>query len=53
MSTTFSRIKNAARMLKTEGPGYTFRHARTRLFQYAKARLTEEVYERRFGVRTR
>jgi hypothetical protein len=53
MSTTFSRIKNAARMLKTEGPGYTFRHARTRLFLYAKARLTEELYERRFGVRTR
>jgi hypothetical protein len=48
-----SRIKKAARMLKTEGAVYTFRQARTRLLLYARARLTEELYERRFGIRTR
>jgi len=53
MSTSFGLIKNAARMLKTAGLGYTFRHASTRLLQYAKARLSEELYERRFGIRTR
>jgi hypothetical protein len=53
MSTTLSRIKNAARMLKTKGPGYTFRTVQTRLFRYARARISEETYERRFGIRTR
>jgi Putative methyltransferase len=53
MSTTLSRIKNAVRMLKTEGPGYTFRRARTRLLLYVRARLSEEFYEWRFGIRTR
>ena len=40
-------------MLQTEGPGYTFRTAWTRLFQSAGARIGEEIYERRFGIRTR
>jgi hypothetical protein len=53
MSTTLSRIKNAARMLKNKGPGYTFRTATTRLLLYARARISEELYERRFGIRTR
>ena len=53
MSTTLSRIRNAARMLKTEGPGYLFRHAWTRLLLRIRARLSEELYERRFGIRTR
>jgi hypothetical protein len=53
MSMTLSRIKNAARMLKTEGPGYTFRQAGKRLLLYARARLSERLYERRFGIRTR
>lgn len=53
MSTALSRIRNAARMLKTEGPGYTFRQIRTRLLLYAGAWLNEEFYERRFGIRTR
>jgi hypothetical protein len=51
--TKLSRIKNAARMLKTEGPGYTFRTARTRLLLYIRARFSEEMYERRFGIKTR
>lgn len=48
-----SRVRKAAWMLKTEGPAYTFNHARMRLFLYAQARLTEARYERRFGIRTR
>ena len=47
------RVKKAARMLGTEGPGYTFRHVKMRLLLYARARFTEELYERRFGIRTR
>jgi hypothetical protein len=53
ISTALIRIKNAARMLKTEGVVYTFQQASTRLFLYARARLSEEFYERRFGIRTR
>jgi hypothetical protein len=53
MSTALNRIKNAARMLRTEGPGYTIRQAGTRVILYARARLSEEFYERRFGIRTR
>lgn len=48
-----TRIKKAARMLKTEGPVRTLQHATTRLFLDARARITEELYERRFGIRTR
>ena len=53
MSITLSRIKKAARMLRTEGPVYTLRLTCTRLLLCARARLTEELFERRFGVRTR
>jgi hypothetical protein len=53
MSTTLNRIKSAVRLLKAEGPGYTLRRSGTRLVLLARARLTEELYERRFGIRTR
>ena len=48
-----TRIKKAARMLKTEGAVSTLRHAQMRLFLHARARFTDELYERRFGIRTR
>jgi hypothetical protein len=40
-------------MLKSEGPGATIQHAFARLLLYAKARISEEMYERRLGIRTR
>lgn len=51
--TKMSRLKNATQMFKVKGPGYFFRTVWTRLTLYAKARLSEEVYERRFGIKTR
>jgi hypothetical protein len=53
MATSSSRIKKAWRMLKSEGPGHALRAAGTRLLLSARARLNEEFYERRFGIRTR
>jgi hypothetical protein len=40
-------------MLKTEGLGYTLQLACGRLLLHVRARLSEQRYERRFGIRTR
>ncbi|HEY3729818.1 MAG TPA: hypothetical protein VGL28_01010 [Steroidobacteraceae bacterium] len=48
-----ARISNVARMLKTEGLGYTLQLACGRLLLHVRARLSEQRYERRFGIRTR
>jgi SAM-dependent methyltransferase len=40
-------------MLLTQGAMHTLRHAGTRLLRPVRTRLTEFVYERRFGIRTR
>jgi len=48
-----TRIMNATRMLRTQGPSYTARYAGQRLLRPLSTRLTELRYERRFGIRTR